>query len=139
MEGLSGGAWKCLAPLAFSVGSSQEVFHKQDSHGSGCLNWAQLQAAMRDAGRHEGSWCGMRQKDREGRRVHDILLCCYTPSSETQTDRSANNRNVYYYYHYDHCSRLLRVGISTLSFNLQHYPVIIPTSQRKKLKLRNVR
>ncbi|ELK14104.1 Calpain-14 [Pteropus alecto] len=28
----------------------QEIFHKQDSHGSGCLNWAQLQAAMRDAG-----------------------------------------------------------------------------------------
>lgn len=28
----------------------QEVFHKQDIHGSGCLIWAQLQAAMGDAG-----------------------------------------------------------------------------------------
>uniref|UniRef100_A0A8D1R9T8 Calpain 14 n=1 Tax=Sus scrofa TaxID=9823 RepID=A0A8D1R9T8_PIG len=28
----------------------QKVFHKQDTHRSGSLNWAQLQAAMREAG-----------------------------------------------------------------------------------------
>ncbi|TKC35105.1 hypothetical protein EI555_000876 [Monodon monoceros] len=28
----------------------QEVFHKQDTNCSGCLNWAQLRAAMRDTG-----------------------------------------------------------------------------------------
>ncbi|XP_004418650.1 PREDICTED: calpain-14 [Ceratotherium simum simum] len=28
----------------------QEVFHKQDSNRSGCLDWAQLRAAMREAG-----------------------------------------------------------------------------------------
>ncbi|KAM9054520.1 calpain-14 [Megaptera novaeangliae] len=28
----------------------QEVFHKQDTNRSGCLNWAQLRAAMRDTG-----------------------------------------------------------------------------------------
>nr|XP_019590830.1 PREDICTED: calpain-14 isoform X1 [Rhinolophus sinicus] len=28
----------------------QDVFHKQDSNRSGCLNWAQLRAAMRGAG-----------------------------------------------------------------------------------------
>ncbi|XP_066234652.1 calpain-14 [Saccopteryx leptura] len=28
----------------------QAVFHKQDNNASGCLNWAQLRAAMKDAG-----------------------------------------------------------------------------------------
>nr|XP_023474201.1 calpain-14 [Equus caballus] len=41
--------WKQLM-LSFGVGSLQEVFHKQDSSRSGYLKWAQLQAAMREAG-----------------------------------------------------------------------------------------
>ena len=57
-KGLSGGAWRWLASSAFALCSSQEVFHKQDTNRSGSLNWAQLRAAMREAGRHTagGEW-----------------------------------------------------------------------------------
>lgn len=55
------------------MGSLQEVFHKQDSSRSGYLKWAQLQAAMREAGRHKRE---LALQDRNGQgeeAVRDIL------------------------------------------------------------------
>ncbi|KAI4577378.1 hypothetical protein MJT46_003213 [Ovis ammon polii x Ovis aries] len=40
----------CQGILALLDVSFQEVFHKQDTNQSGSLNWAQLRAAMREAG-----------------------------------------------------------------------------------------
>lgn len=66
-EGLSGGAWECLASSACGVGSPQEVFHKQDSSQSGYLNRTQLWAAVGDAGKLRRSRCWRTHTHQSGR------------------------------------------------------------------------
>lgn len=60
-RGHTGALTWCLEMPGFLnllFGSLQKVFHKQDN-GSGYLNWEQLRAAMKEAGRHRKSWsCG---------------------------------------------------------------------------------
>ncbi|KAM9601516.1 LOW QUALITY PROTEIN: calpain-14 [Trichechus inunguis] len=78
-SGLSGGVWECLTSLAFGCGSLQEIFHKQDSHHSGYLNWDQLRAATKEAGRHGRTWhCWTQNYD-----VCKLMLIRYGPSLQT--------------------------------------------------------